>query len=380
MPAPAQGFKLRVFMTGLCVFSLPKRHGAPVQVLLANAGDDDRIRQVTGKNLIRPHKPVIQFEVANRVSDVPSYPLFQDPEGKLNGLWMLDHEDVNVILDMPGGPDVRNYGPDPAEQKYVRGELPPDEPLPQRFEPPVVTREMLLKNPQMPGPSDDEDFFWVSPARAKAEPGQIGDVLATKAQFLKPELSMEDVGDDLAARFTIQGGKIEPAGFSFDSATREMFIYNIGGIEQAVASVVEWSIDVPGDYVTFKASGFSNHDHPRDHRFLTLRPAPGESDVEVWLLNREIDEVIGQNPPVESEFEGPLRQKHEYLFLSQLLEEPQQSASPVRGRRPRLARQDEHFKQAKIRNRTMRRIYFPGEDGEGDHVGGPCSPLSSTGG
>lgn len=373
MPAVHQGFKLRVFMTGLCVFVLPKKANQPVQVLLANAGTDERIKEVTGQNVIRPHKPVLQYEVANRVSDVPNYPLFQDPTGKLNGLWHLDLEDLEVVLDTSQKLMVRNLGPAASEEKYKLS-------TPGRNVP-VRNGEPREPVPFIPNNVDNGDFFWISPARNRStNEGVPGRVIPAKDLYLQPKLKASEVGDNLAARFIIHAGKIEPAGFSFDSATKELFIYNLGGVEQAVASVVEWSLEVPNNSVTFKTTTFDGHSATRRHRYLTLAPEPGESDVEVWLLNREIDEVIGQNPPVESEFEGPLRQRHEYLFLSQLLQEPEQSATPVRGKLPRLASSDQQFKQARIRNRTMRRIYFPGEDGEGDHVGGPCSPLSTTGG
>jgi len=385
MSRKREGFKLRVFMTGLCVFVLPKEKGQPVRVLMANAGTDERIKDVTGDNKIRPHKPVLQFEVANRVSDVPNYPLFQDPQGKLNGLWFLEHEELEVMGETLAGPLLKMMGPQ-STNKGTRNltpgsEMNDQEPL---HEGSVPNIHSLKETPQLPGPDDDDDFFWVLPARPEYDnPTSQETLLPAGVKFLVEKLAIDQVGDDLAARFTLRGGKIEPAGFSFDSATRELFIYDIGGIEQAVASVVEWSIDIPGDSVTFRTTCFEGHAAKRKHRYLTLRPESGEEDVEVWLLNREIDEVIGQNPPVESEFEGPLRQRHEHMILCRLLQgtqELQQNTAPVRGKHPRLARDDEHFKQAHIRNQTMRRIYFPGEDGEGDHVGGPCSPVASTGG
>ncbi len=343
-------FTLKVYVTGLCIFTpVRDEHNEieEVKILFANARDENRINAVTGDTLIKPHRPLVQYEVRNRVSDSPNYPLFQDSQGLLNGMWFFDDCDLEIL----GSDD------------------------------PLVMKTARLDNPvndgkKFPTVADREDFYWVAPMRdangnlTQAKPGLIAN-------------SVKDPDGDLAARMIVKGGNLKPAAFSANPLTREFLTFDLG-VQQAMATMVLIEMEVTGPSVTLRAksNGSNNSDK---FSTLELKPYPQQTKadenglLEIFILNREVDEVHGQIPPIGALHEGPIRHAQEFLFLEKML-----TSSPKRNvDNPIMERPEdvdvEFQKFDGCKNAAMNRIYFPGQGGEGGTMGGVCHPATASG-
>lgn len=344
-------FRLRIFFSGLCVFVPIEKDGkiVEVQVLFPNADGEERIKAVTGTNFLKPHKTFLQFRYENRISQIPSYPFFFDAENRLNGLWELKGENLEILA-----PGSRN-------------------PLNIRVE---MLKRVIAANhgPEMPSVygRGSRDFYWVSPLR-----DDQGNLAEIRQDLLADPLDVPDTIKDLRARMVIRNGKLSPTAFSADGGKKEFFIYKVGNQFQTIATVVELRLDIEGDRAMFQARKFQSaqtNDPPFTRR-LMLGPEPGEEEIEVWVLNREYDEVTRQQPIPESQHN--LRQKQEFLFYKTLLEGSVPCNAPSLAIN-RAKKGDADFFNINVRNTAMRRLYFPTFDGEGGNVGGPCSPVTSN--
>ncbi len=351
-------YTLKVFITGLCTF-VPTRREPPREmcVLFANAKDEQRIQHVFQKyrkhdgNALQPHCPVVQFPLRNRVTNVPSHPLFEDSEAVINGLWSFDQADLEILV--PKDKEEEDNQEDPNTLDY-KADLGPS------------------GNPTTPCSNPGPDnFYFLAPAR-----GDQG-IRKVRNGLLSEDPNLLRQGEHLAARMWIREGKrLRPVSFSQDGDSREYFIYEVGGVSQALATVVELCFEIPKcKQVRLRARHWdslgNNGSHNRD-RYLILEHAPCDDGVvEIWVLNRESEEIYNQNPLFDVDGNGRNKVEAEYLFYEELLEpNGKPLTAPVLSKRDRIKLTSE----VEVKSKAMERIYFSAEDGENGKPGGTCSP------
>ncbi len=363
-------FRLRVFFSGLCMFVPVEENGKIVEVLVLfpNLKSDDRIREVTGSNFLKPHKTVLQFRSKNRVSQIPNYPYFFDAESQLNGLWELNGENLHIKA-----PDSKNQL-DICVDKLMPEEKPPVEG--EGMNNGTEEEEKKNETVEIPNWATRKDFFWVSPLRDEA-----GDLAGARPDFLLDPLDVPETIKDLRARMVIRGGKLFPAAFSGNGGQQKLLIYRVGNQLQAIATVVELRMRIASEQVMFQARRFKSAqtNDPPFVRKLVLAPeieegTGKEKDVEVWILNREEDEIIKQQPIPPNQHD--LRHIQEFKFYKRLLENGVRCKASKSDRR-RQEKCDPRFFQPDIQDETMGRLYFPTLSGEGGNVGGPCTPVTA---
>ena len=264
-------FDLNIYFTGLCVF-VPKGDRSQVDVLLIdtkNSGTDDKRNSGKKDAKQKEHVAVVQYNIRNRKSDLPNYPLFQDSEGEIKGLWLLDQERLSFEND----------------DKFFPGKL-------------DIDLDEVTGYPETK--VDARSFNWIAPLCDKN--GKI-----YKIDMKKLNNGIEGSGLNLLARMSLRSGSLRPACFSVDPVTNKFFIWEFMDRLQAVASVVLLKLRVDSDEVCLVAEKFKKQ-KPGIKRYLSLGPDPerqmdGISDpVEIWIMNREFDAICNQSAPGEKEF------------------------------------------------------------------------------
>lgn len=236
---------------------------------------------------LKPHTMAVLFDVGNRMGSAPNYPFLQWQDRSFWGVWHLDGEDLSI----------------------------------QNAQGPLSINDAILKNPPggnfLPEDGNKDDLGFVSPMWTSRK--QLRKV---KPEFLATPI--QDPTRKVIARFSANHGALTNAAFSFDSHTNRFFIYEINGQTQAIATTVCLLVDVEGNEVVLQAKKFGD---ASPHRKLYLKPKEGQP-IEIYLLNTELDELLGTSPAQSNQIQNRFLQ--EYLFLQRMLVMPNfKNATPI---------------------------------------------------
>ena len=369
-------FTLRVYFAGLNM--LVPKYKKPVKkqrnekqeceeliVLLPNITTPQRINQVLGRNALKVHQPAILYLVPNRVYDDPRYPLLHDDEQYLNGLWLIDREDLQMVDDannpLGDGVDITNKCGD-IKQPSNPGDAD--------------------KRPKCPTENDWHDIHWMSPLR-----DDKGELHRPRTSLVDREIV--DPAQDVAGRFFFRSGRLKNAGFSH-TPEHTCMLYSLGNLQQAVSTMVYMEIPIEGDRVYLTKQKF-NYETPSENAWSPLVLQPFDFDypsrenrqalaaqdeetdkiVEICLINVELDELIRFLPSSGDEDEIMKRIALEQAFLVRLLQE-RDLAPP-----PRLFQDANHDALIPIPNLVQhppwRRWLTPDRNGQSPRTSGNCN-------
>ncbi len=338
-----EGFELRVYFAGLCVFS-PRRTAEQeidgMTVLLVTPPEDAPPPQPGRRSLPdTSHAAAVQFALRNRFSDEPRYPLVTGRHGDLFGLWFLDGEDLRIRI------------PPTFERALPESEFALDER-------PVAGT---------PTPQNATSFHWVVPLT-----DGHGGVAQLRDEVVNPKKNPPPA---VAARLFLDRGALRPAGFALDDSGERFRVWDMGngGEPQAVVSVMEHRQWIPGRRVQIEAR--SSGDLGSRPRYLTLQAAPGQRSVEIWMMSLERNEIERQAPPQPPETDRVYRRWQEELTTIRQLALPGGSLPEMRPR-PRGGGQG-LVRPAVVLpcdNHSMRQLFFPVVAGQLASASG-CSPI-----
>ena len=377
----ANTFTLRIYFAGLQLLVQRKTrrdvgNGSPkverevdeLLVLLPNLTTRERIRKVIGSNDLKVHQPAILYQVRNRVGDVPRYPLLHDDARYLNGLWLIEREDLQFV-ESDGDPFIQNYVDACGEKRWG-----------------IDIRNCYSEQtePHFPTKVNCDDTFWISPLRAGG-----GKVAGTGLQRVRPNLvddEIIDLAEDVAGRMVFRAGKLKNAGFAYNPETEHCHLFDIGGVKQAIATLTYVEITGLKDRVYLKAEKFP-YETPSETLWspLILEPAvkPGtraerERIVEICLVNLERDEFVQFNPGSSDEEEIRKLLHLEHGFLLRMLESGDQPVPPdfEETDEPVLVPGDGDGYL--IQHPPWRRWLMPGRNGQTPSAGGNCKPNTAT--
>jgi len=356
-----QGFTLRIYVTGLVVLvPREKFKKKKLFILCANASSPERIWSITGSDRLEPHRTVILYRVANRKSQFPNYPLFQDSGGHLNGLWVLDREDVRIQKDGQDGIEICDQLDAKIQESRYNNTLPDILPL-------------------MPKDNNRNDISWLSPMR-----DACGNKLLARDNFTGPRCY--DPHDDLSARMIVSCGELKTSGFNFSPETGTFMINQIADVEQATAHLARIDIPIKENKVTLYKENFMTKLPLRplyevDH--LTLRPEKKERTdegeeriVEIMLLNMELSEILGQRMPIGRRRHLAIRYAMEQAFLARLLSHPEKYNTPDYLRSFRSKRRRKWQENDQVMHEPWLWM-TPGLEQETPPPRGTCDPFSA---
>lgn len=323
--------ELSIYMTGLMLLTRKDKssgngHGGDeLQMLLPDARKPGALEGTAGSER---HIPVVQFPWQNLVNrDTRPFKKFDDLASVAQGLWILDKD----VLHVEGAQGAAGLAT-PAQEIGV-----------------------------LPDEHNRASVRWMARGPEFLKPGMT-------APFTRGE------GEPLVGVLRLGGGELRTAGFNSQQGQYILFDLEGETSARAVASVVEYRTQVPGNSVRLKATKFDG----TEGETLELRPTldPLQRDrrrIEIWLLNREWDAISKQLPsrPIPQDEPNP-----EYRFVHQLLHA---APAPAAEHDSFIARQLRRANGAgpnafPCDDPVMRMLYFPGTGGQNAR-GGTCSPM-----
>ena len=371
---------------------------------MPNARDNDRLRDAyfnldfapdqPAYPRLKRHEAVLQFNAANQIGNTPIHPFFRDSSGRLKGLWLLDGEDLSVVS--------RRFFMNPNQSRWHeergrphRGGVEENvsegggaaDADPEEEEETLMLRGEHHRRDDRPhkGPEANDAYRRVCPLRswdgrqAYVNRALLEDTIDRRYQ------------NDLVGRFKIIGGDLSTANVSADRATREFLTFDFGNNahhdSSPQATVLVWEKKIYAPRVRFRAekfSGISLEGGPaRESRFLELQPdcrqpRNGEHYVEVWLINREFDEIITQRRPPVNERDRFGQITQEFYLLSQVMDPCSRPALTPSGIR-RLRITEEPSPLALPIDDAMARAYFLYHSGENSDPP-DCTPVEVSNG
>lgn len=326
MATPDQTIDFRMYFSGLMVFD---HQEDAVEALLVDARRPEEAG-VPGTERIPSHIPVVQFAWDDAVSDRRAFGKFLDTGGQLKGYWPLDG-DVLML--------------DPSVETV-------DDGLEIDTEPPLGGKVPVSVK-------DARSFHWIAPLR-----GGLREGLFQKGRERRPA-----IGGELAATVRMTRGAVQPAAFA--SEFLEFVVLEFDGEHrQAIVSVVEHAVRVKGQSVRLRAEKFNGE--PGEVLEL-VPPRHGDRRVEVWMLNREWDQIEHQIPPHAVDFQ---QGNPDYLFFHHLVPETSRPRTLPRGHsrvktNPAVVTPN----LSPCQDPVMKRLYFPSGEGGELTLAAPCSPA-----
>jgi hypothetical protein len=326
MATPDQTIDFRMYFSGLMVFD---RQQDAVEALLIDARRPEAA-DIAGTERVPPHYPVVQFAWDDAVSDRRAFGKFLDTGGQLKGYWPLDADVLMLDPSVETVSDELEVVAEPARGRQVPANA-----------------------------EDARSFDWIAPLR-----GGLRQDLFQNGRDRRPA-----IGGELAATVRMTRGAVRPAAFA--SEFLEFVVLEFDGEHrQAIVSVVEHAIKVKGESVRLRAEKFNGE--PGEVLEL-VPPRLGDRRVEVWMLNREWDQIEHQIPPHAVDFQ---RGNPDYLFFHQLVPESSRPRTLPRGHSrvgtdPAIVSPN----LSPCHDPVMRRLYFPSGEGGELTLAAPCSPA-----
>jgi hypothetical protein len=261
------GFELRIHFAGVCAFT-PRREGSKIAEMVVSLIDTEKGKKGKKRTSVAAFAPqmgglprhalVVQYSLKNRFSDEPRHPLFTGRHGSIQGLWLLDREDVEI--------------------RAVGGDLGG----------PLDVDETPLENGATPTEENAASFHWISPLYDAS-----GQVTELDKKICDPQ---EKPRAAVGARVFLRHGRLRPANFHLDETGEKYALWDLGnGKLQAITTVVRHTIQVRGSLVRLVAGRYRDG----KKRYLTLKPSSrrDEDFVEIWMMSREAEAIARQSVP-----------------------------------------------------------------------------------
>jgi hypothetical protein len=314
-------------------------------VLMPDARNPERLSKTRE---LAAHTPMVQFFAHNQVEDGSQFPPFPDTSGVRNRLWFLDREDLRIKTKTSNSHRKVN-----------------------------VKRRSNGISRQPSGGGDGECFRWLTPAIG--DYGQLGRVYPNLKKSTVSAKDPDRLLERLSARVFLDQGILRTAAITVDDPSDRFVISRTRSrssveppIEQASATVVELTVEIEDQTVELCSSSIETG---KPGRSLILRPDHRNRPVEIWIMNRELREVVRQltHPPVRL---GELREEEkEFRFFYDLLgNPPDQDDLPIA---VELGRPSERGDFRPCDNSAMRRLYWPQLTGGESPNSGPCAPANA---
>ncbi len=324
-------FHLRIYFAGLCWF---EPHNGQLHALIVNGEKLERVPA----DYDRTHTAVLQFDPREATNASPDQS-FPDIEDLPKSLWLLDQEILTLSPNARLGTRRLEFTP----LTECKGQFPESEDQAKAFE-------------------------WVGDIW-----GEGGVRPRLKPAVLEPERDCS-LRHLLQASVRLDAGRMSAA--SFCHIRDDYILWEMGkGEPRALASVVECEIEVLADEIEIIAKKFDGS----GARALRLRPLRPGDDVEIWIMNRKLQNVTEQqifHQPGNDVFSQTRPAFAEYQAYYRLLENA--PANPcLYYFHSRASNKNRTIFAKHCRDKSMNYIFFPKRRHRKEASGGmaPCSPA-----